>query len=329
MIESEPVEISRVAKWNHLHPQTLEKQYKEKLSDFLEWETKINPEILVYPENFGERMSIDETALHNGDLYTVITNKDAHGRKGSLAALIKGTKNEIITDALRKRVPVLTLMNVREITTDLAQSMDWICRENFMNAKIVADRFHTQQLVSEGVQEIRIDLRRKAIDEENKKILEAKAEGKKHFYAKRYKNGDTEKQLLARSRYLLFKPNSKWTVSQIERATLLFEQYPQLKQAYHYSMAFRNIFETSKTREEAKIRIEKWSGDIEKTNFHSLVSAANSINVHLGKILNYFPDRATNASAESFNAKLKGFRSLVRGVRDINFFLFRIKTFYS
>lgn len=45
--------------------------------------------------------------------------------------------------------------------------------------------------------------------------------------------------------------------------------------------------------------------------------------------VDYFPDRLTNASAESFNSKLKGFRSLVRGIRDINFFLFRIHTFYS
>lgn len=91
MIESEPVEISRVAKWNKLNSQTLEKQYKEKLSNFREWESSVNPDALVYPENFGEDMSMDETTLNEGELYTIITNKSKHGRKGSLAALIKGT----------------------------------------------------------------------------------------------------------------------------------------------------------------------------------------------------------------------------------------------
>ncbi|MBI5753985.1 transposase, partial [Candidatus Peregrinibacteria bacterium] len=60
-----------------------------------------------------------------------------------------------------------------------------------------------------------------------------------------------------------------------------------------------------------------------------LISAGCTVEQNLGKVLNYFPNGSTNASAESFNAKLKGFRALVCGVRDINFFLFRISTFYA
>jgi hypothetical protein len=37
-------------------------------------------------------MSIDETSLSNGELYTVLTNKDRQGRKGCLAAIVAGTK---------------------------------------------------------------------------------------------------------------------------------------------------------------------------------------------------------------------------------------------
>ena len=37
----------------------------------------------------------------------------------------------------------------------------------------------------------------------------------------------------------------------------------------------------------------------------------------------------TNASAESFNAKIKAFRSTQRGVRDVNFFLFRLTKIYA
>ena len=90
---------------NFLNTRTLEKQYKEHLSNFREWEKGVDADALVYPENFGEWMSIDETALSNGELYTVITNKDRHGKKGCLAALIKGTKNEIVSEALAK-VPI-------------------------------------------------------------------------------------------------------------------------------------------------------------------------------------------------------------------------------
>ncbi|WP_417764995.1 transposase [Sphingobacterium composti] len=44
---------------------------------------------------------------------------------------------------------------------------------------------------------------------------------------------------------------------------------------------------------------------------------------------NYFDNRSTNASAESFNAKIKAFRSQFRGVRDINFFLFRLTKLFA
>lgn len=41
-------------------------------------------------------------------------------------------------------------------------------------------------------------------------------------------------------------------------------------------------------------------------------------------VLNYFNNRSTNASAESFNSKIKGFRAQVRGVADMSFFLYRM-----
>ncbi|MBE9468100.1 MAG: transposase, partial [Bacteroidetes bacterium] len=45
--------------------------------------------------------------------------------------------------------------------------------------------------------------------------------------------------------------------------------------------------------------------------------------------LNFFNNRSTNASAESFNAKIKEFRASFKGVRDINFFLFRLTKIYA
>lgn len=48
---------------------------------------------------------------------------------------------------------------------------------------------------------------------------------------------------------------------------------------------------------------------------------------HYDDILNFYNNRASNALAESFNAKLKLFRANLRGVMDKKFFLFRIPTF--
>lgn len=319
--------MSLIAQLNKLNPRTFENQYKEKLSNFNEWSLNNHSEALVYPENFSENMSIDETSLSDGELYTIITNKSNKGRKGSLAAIIKGTSNEVVSKALSK-VPVEKLFNVKSITADLANSMDWICRTNFMNAIIVADRFHVQQVVSESVQEIRIKYRREAIDEENLLIKESKT-NKIPYHAFRYSNGDTKKQLLARGRYILFKPKNKWTDSQKQRAELMFKEFHEIQRAYNLSMYFRNIFEKSKSREIAQKRLEMWIKTVNKSGLITMISAANTIENNIGKILNYFIARQTNASAESFNAKLKQFRSLVRGVRDIKFFLFRVENLFA
>lgn len=45
-------------------------------------------------------------------------------------------------------------------------------------------------------------------------------------------------------------------------------------------------------------------------------------------IPNYFDNRSTNASADSFNTKIKAFCATQRGVRDIPFFLFRVAKIY-
>ena len=48
---------------------------------------------------------------------------------------------------------------------------------------------------------------------------------------------------------------------------------------------------------------------------------------HNETIINYFEERLTNASVESFNAK--AFRTQFRGVGDIRSFMFRLVTQYA
>jgi len=305
-----------------------EAQYKNYLSDFNNWDQKDHSEEwLIFPKNIGANLSIDEVAVSNGELYTIITNKKAKGKKGALVAMIHGTKSSEIIPILSK-IPTERRKIVKEITLDMAGSMELISENTFPNVTKVTDRFHVQQLVSEAVQEIRIDLRREAIKEENRNIRKVREE-KKSYYPTIFENGDSKKQLLARSRYLLFKPKSKWTENQDKRAEILFKEYPEIKKAYNLSMMFRSFYENSKTVSDAKEALEKWYKKVEEKNLDSFITASESIRLHETTILNYFINRSTNASAESFNAKLKGLRSVVRGVRDKKFFLFRVSKLYG
>jgi transposase len=189
---------------------------------------------------------------------------------------------------------------VKEVTLDLAPTMERIVKKSFPKAKMVADRFHVQQLASDAVQQIRIDHRWQAIEQENKEMELAK-EAKIPFVADILENGDTLKQLLARSRYLLFKNQQDWSVSQVHRAEILFRLYPDLQQAYQLSRQLSDIFTHSKERIVAFKKLALWYNDVEKASFKSFSTIAKTIENNYEKILNFFDNRSTNASAESFN----------------------------
>lgn len=104
-----------------------------------------------------------------------------------------------------------------EVTLDMAATMENIARFGFPNARLVTDRFHVQKLAYDALQEMRIHYRWEAIDQENKEIELGKETGQKYI-PQILENGDTLKQLLARSRYLLFKSAEKWSPSQKARA---------------------------------------------------------------------------------------------------------------
>lgn len=75
--------------------------------------------------------------------------------------------------------------------------------------------------------------------------------------------GDTLKQLLARSRYLLFKHHIKWTAIQKHRTELLFERYPQLKKADQISLKLGDIFKLCKSKEQAFRQLPLWYNAVE------------------------------------------------------------------
>ena len=130
-------------------------------------------------------------AITNGELYTVLTNKEFHGRKRALVAMIQGTKSKDVATILAK-VPIEQRKIVEEVTLDMAESMENIVRYCFPNATHVTDRFHVQQLVSEATQEIRIALRKEAIREENEQIKLAKSQNQR-YRSEVFENGDTKK----------------------------------------------------------------------------------------------------------------------------------------
>jgi transposase len=357
-----PISFSVIGRFVGIAGNKINRWYKEVLSGFVTEEVQaelhqfdtVDPKItdketgemktvavpILKPENFGEDMAIDDKNI-GGDGYTVISNKVT----GKIAAMLQTVKSNIIEQVLSK-VPVSCLMAVKTISKDLAGGYDWIARNCFMNAQRIADKFHVLKLGFEALQDIRIRYRQEALTVERERIQAhkaterekrelAKQNGKSYKMekappAKKYSNNDTKKELLARSRYLLFKFPKEWTEVQQERASILFREYPEIKIAHDLITEFR-LFYKAKVgeKDKAKEKLKSWYKTISKRDIEELNNFSFTIKKHESEILNYFEDGHTNAYAESLNSQIQQFVNTNSGTKDRDFFHFRIKLYFS
>ena len=115
--------ISVLARRHGVNGHTFRKQYKEVISGYRSWSQGSHAEsYILYPENLGPDLSLDETSLSNGEVYTVLTNKSAHGRNGSLVAMVRGVATDTVSQVLM-RLPHEKRFGVSTVTTDLSSAM--------------------------------------------------------------------------------------------------------------------------------------------------------------------------------------------------------------
>ena len=333
---------------------TLARCYKHHLSDFPQWEQKSHAQDWVLiAENLGERMSIDESCLHE-DLFTFLSNKDGHCKCGTIAAVVRGTKADDVLKVLLQ-IPEEERLKVKEVTMDLSESMYSIVTRAFPNAVIVLDCFHIMKRCNEAIEELRLRFKREAqaIVKRERRAFKAKlkqrAARRKQYRKKHPKNysgkvrgrkparknemyrpavlsnGDTLVELLTRSKYALATSREKWSEKQKARMKLVFERYPKLEEAYDLVNKLRSIFRSnSLDRDGAKVKLQEWYKAVTDCTLREVKAARDTIKSREDDVLNYFINHSTNAAAESLNSKMKGFRAELRGVTDMPFFMYRL-----
>ena len=142
----------------------------------------------------------DETSLQ-GELYTIVHNKDAHGRKGAIIAAVKGTNP---ADVLR------VLMQLPADKREMVESINL-----------------------EGLAAQRKAYRERMMAKHGRKWKKSKR-GKKpkrlntRFEPPRLTNGETLVEALTRCRRQLSMSLEKWSLTQEKRAKILFELHPKL-----------------------------------------------------------------------------------------------------
>lgn len=359
-MDSETITAHQIGYTYMIDSSTFAKRYKDTLSDFGTWEQKEHSsEWFLIPQNVGKEQGIDETSLQ-GELYTIVHNKEAHGRNGAIIAVVKGTNPADVLKVLMQ-LPADKRKTVKSITMDLSDCMRAIAREAFPEATVIRDCFHVVKRGGEGCEEIRLRLKREAVKDMNRQ----KAEFRKHlenlaaqrktyrkrmrekhgkkwkkskrgrkpkrlntrFEPKRLENGETLVEALTRCRKQLSMSREKWSATQEKRAKILFALNPKLEEAYKLVNSLRAIFKNKKlTKETAKQKFKEWYGKVAACTLREVKAVRDTIRFYEDEILNYFDGRKTNASDESLNSKIKCFRTQVKGVKDIPFFMYRLAT---
>ncbi len=241
--------------------------------------------------------------------------------------MIKGVASDNVIEKL-KLLGLSKRRKVKTVTSDLSGSMKHIATKAFPAAEQISDRFHVQQLMSQAVDEMRIELRWDVIKAENEQIRICRQQ-KTQYRPKIQANGETLRQIMARSKHIMTRNMSKWNETQRKRAEILFEHYPRLKTAYGLSMKLTDIYNNSENAPTARLSLARWYNELERFDPVRFKVVIDTFTTHSDTIVNYFNERLTNASAESFNAKIKDLRRQFRGINDTAFFLFRLSALYG
>lgn len=293
----------------------------------------------------GSTICIDEKNI-NGDCYTIVSNPETN----KIVLMVNTLRASQIVYLMRSKISQDACFAVSCVTRDMAPNYDWVARELFPNAYQVADKFHVVKNIIDQVQSVRIRYRQellrkqRELEEASRKQPKLQPDPKIQRELKDLKkelsNGDTQLQLLQRSKGLLHKLPNEHTASQKLRARLLFRLFPDIKEAYKFSVALRKWYQrpmrdgTSITPSRHLLERKK-KALLEIITNHLSSSCEEVKNIahfmvkHIGEICNYFLGYKTNASAEALNQNLQRFIAINYGARNRDFFLYRIAVHFS
>jgi len=357
-LDSSPLNITSFGKALRLKGSSIYRWYRDVLSSYAQdggasvHENDIkagNPgkqktiDVPIFEEvNFGEKMAIDEKHIGE-DFYTIISNRQT----GKIAMLCNSYKFTELEHVMLNHPSVLK--KVKSVTRDFSGLYKKFCSQLFPCAVQIGDKFHVIRHLMEANQAIRIKYRQKELEKrrlalkifkqsEKSRLEECERTGqvfkhkKFHYKEQRLENGETPMELLARSRYLLFKFPFQWTPKQQKRANVLFSLHPQIKQAYDLSCQFRNLM-SKKNIGRHYLEIDKqlhlWYENVEDANIDEILNFKSLVESNEDYIVNYFIVGETNAMAEGINSKIQKFISSNQGTRDRDFFFFRLAKYFS
>lgn len=338
----------------HIEGSTIYRWFRDVLSDYAKDKSLMhkhdvgesngkNIEVpILRSENFGEKLAIDEKHIGD-DICTIFSNRET----GKIAMLCKSIRYSDIKMVIEQNNHIFE--KTQSITRDFSPLYEKVCTELIPHAMQIGDKFHAISNLLDAHQAVRVryrqaelDKRRKAHQEfkktEHERLIQSERSGdmfkpgRFHYKEEKLKHGETHLEMLARSRYLLYKFPGQWSEKQKKRAETLFETFPEIKQTYYLSNQFRSLMSSKNIGKhflEIDKQLHQWYEDVEESGIDELMSFKSLVESNEQIISNYFISGETNAMAESVNSKIQRFITQNSGTRDKDFFFFRVGLYFA
>lgn len=185
-----------------------------------------------------------------------------------------------------------------EVSMDMWSPYRSAVERHLPQADIVADRFHVVQNLNRAVTKARRDIQRDAPPD--------------------------IKACLKGSRWVLVKNQINLSDKEQDKLASLYQTSPGLKQLHQLKEAFRDIFETDHTRNQAALSLATWMEKVRTAGLKSLDTFLKTLDNWGQQILNYFNQRTSQGFVEGMNNHIKLIMRRGYGYRNFDHFSFRI-----
>jgi transposase len=110
------------------------------------------------------------------------------------------------------------------------------------------------------------------------------------------------------------------------------DKFPLLKTAYNLCGQPRLWYQQSSIGKNTGIllfELRRWKEKVKQENIKEFIRVARMIENHQTEIIRYFENGLTNAKAENLNDKIQRFIANNFGIRNRDFFLYRLQVYFS
>lgn len=241
------------------------------------------------------RLGLDEISLKKGhqQFMLVLSDLDRH----CVIATLEDRQMERL-EAWFECLSEPERQTIAEVSMDMWSPYRSAVERHLPQADIVADRFHVVQNLNRAVTKARRDIQR-----------DAPADIKDN---------------LKGSRWVLVKNQANLSEKEQDKLALLYDTSPELKQLHQLKEAFRDIFETDHSREQAALSLAAWIEKVRAASLKSLDTFLNTLDNWGQQILNYFNQHTSQGFVEGMNNRIKLIMRRGYGYRNFDHFSFRI-----